>query len=165
MPPCRWPSASSGLTTVPASSTVTIRRSTTLPVSVSTSTTATCAPNGKVGPGAPEHGPHEQPLPLGQLGQRTEASGSPATANALLAGSKTRSAGLASSSSAARVPGHVESSREACCTAAPPCCRLREPPVPPPSGIRSVSPHFTVILSIGMPSSSLASIAHTVSCP
>ena len=28
-----------------------------------------------------------------------------------------------------------------------------------------MSPHFTVILSIGMPSSSLASIAHTVSWP
>ena len=28
-----------------------------------------------------------------------------------------------------------------------------------------MSPHFTVILSTGMPSSSLASMAHTVSCP
>ena len=50
-------------------------------------------------------------------------------------------------------------------TAAPPCCRLREPPVPPPWGIRSVSPHFTVILSTGMPSSSLASMAQTVTWP
>ena len=57
------------------------------------------------------------------------------------------------------------SSSAACLTAAPPCCRLREPPVPPPSGTRSVSPHFTVIFSIGMPSSSLASIAQTVECP
>src|SRR3954466_10423860 len=51
IPPWRWPSTSSGLRITPQSSTHTIRTSRTLPVSVSTSTTATCAPNGQVGDG------------------------------------------------------------------------------------------------------------------
>jgi hypothetical protein len=50
-------------------------------------------------------------------------------------------------------------------TATPPVCRLREPIVPMPLGIRSVSPCLTVILSTGMPSFSLASIAHAVAWP
>ena len=41
-----------------------------MPVSVSTSTTATCGPNGNVAPGCGEHGAHQQPLLLGQPGQR-----------------------------------------------------------------------------------------------
>ena len=165
MPPCRWPSASSGLITAPASLTVTIRRSTALPVSVSTSATAMCAPNGKVGPGALNTARTNSRSGSASLVSGTEAAGSPATAKALRSVSKTRSAGLASSVSAARCRATSSSSCDACCTAAPPCCRLREPPVPPPSGIRSVSPHLTVILSMGMPSSSLASIAHTVAWP
>src|SRR4029450_1093178 len=52
-PPCTWPSASSGLTRVPASSTHTIFWSSTSPVSMSTSTTAMWVPNGNVGPPAP----------------------------------------------------------------------------------------------------------------
>ena len=52
IPPWRWPSASSGLSTGPASSTVTIRTTTALPDSTSTSTTARWAPNGNEG--APE---------------------------------------------------------------------------------------------------------------
>src|SRR5919205_1050722 len=48
IPPWRWPSTSSGLRITPQSSTHTIRTSRTLPVSVSTSTTATWAPNGDV---------------------------------------------------------------------------------------------------------------------
>ena len=44
------PSTSSGLSTVPQSSTATCRTSSTRPVSVSTSTTAMCAPNGNVAP-------------------------------------------------------------------------------------------------------------------
>ncbi len=165
MPPCRWPSASSGLITVPASSTVTTRRSTALPVSVSTSTTATCAPNGNVGPGALNTARTSSRSRVASLASGTATSGSPATANELVPVSKTRSAGLASSSSAARCLASSSRSRDACRTAEPPCCRLREPPVPPPSGIRSVSPHFTVILSMGMPSSSLASMAQTVAWP
>src|SRR3954469_5101474 len=51
MPPWRWPSTSSGLRITPQSSTQTIRTSLTLPVSVSTSTTATWTPNGHVGDG------------------------------------------------------------------------------------------------------------------
>src|SRR3954449_10432226 len=51
IPPWRWPSTSSGLRITPQSSTHTIRTSRTLPVSVSTSTTATCAPTGQVGDG------------------------------------------------------------------------------------------------------------------
>src|SRR5450755_5148163 len=49
MPPCRWPSASSGLTTVPASSTVTTRRRPTFPVSVATSSTDRPAPGRLTG--------------------------------------------------------------------------------------------------------------------
>jgi hypothetical protein len=48
MPPCCWPSTSSGLSTVPQSSTATCRTSVTLPVSRSTSTTAMWAPKGNV---------------------------------------------------------------------------------------------------------------------
>jgi len=165
MPPCRWPSASSGLSTVPASSTVTSRPSTALPVSVSTSTTATCAPNGNVEPGAPNTARTTSRSRPARLASDTAASGSPATANADRARSKTRSADLTSSETAARCRATSSRSRDACCTAAPPSCRLREPPVPPPSGIRSVSPHVTVISSTGMPSTSLASMAHAVWCP
>src|SRR6202035_4318940 len=49
MPPCRCPSASTGFSTFPASSTVTWRIRVAFPVWVSTSTTARCAPNGNVG--------------------------------------------------------------------------------------------------------------------
>ena len=87
------------------------------------------------------------------------------TLNALVSTSNTRSAGAASSVAAARSLATSSSSRDACCTAAPPSCSDREPPVPPPFGTRSVSPHLTVIFSIGMPSSSLTSIAHTVWWP
>ena len=50
MPPCCWPSTSIGLRMRPQSSTATWRIGTTRPVSMSTSTTATCAPNGNVAP-------------------------------------------------------------------------------------------------------------------
>ena len=49
---------------------VTTRRSTAWPVSASTSVTATWASNGKVAPGVVKHRAHEQPLLLGELGQR-----------------------------------------------------------------------------------------------
>ena len=45
-PPCTWPASRIGLTIVPASSQAMCRRWRTCPVSVSTSTTATCEPNG-----------------------------------------------------------------------------------------------------------------------
>ena len=48
MPPCCWPSTSSGLITVPQSSTATWRTTRDPPVSRSTSTTAMWAPNGNV---------------------------------------------------------------------------------------------------------------------
>ena len=48
MPPCCWPATSSGLRMRPQSSTATWRSIVTSPVSVSTSTTDTCAPNGNV---------------------------------------------------------------------------------------------------------------------
>lgn len=47
-PPWIWPSASSGLITLPQSSTQTYRRMRVRPSSVSTSTTQTCVPKGKV---------------------------------------------------------------------------------------------------------------------
>jgi len=132
---------------------------------VSTSATATCAPNGNVAPGAENTVRTTSRSVSASRASGTVASGSPATENALRPASKTRSAGLASSSSAARRRATSISSSDAFCTAAPPCCRLREPPVPPPSGIMSVSPHLSVIRSTGMPSLSLASIAHAVACP
>ncbi len=116
--------------------------------------------------GRDEHGAHDEPLLLGQLGQRhrrLRVTGHRERAAPSVEDQVGR-AGL-QLGSAARCRATSTSSRDACRTAAPPCCRLREPPVPPPSGIRSVSPHFTVILSTGMPSSSLASMAHTVAWP
>ena len=47
IPPCTCPSTISGLITVPTSSTATYRTSRASPVSVSTSTTAACAPPGQ----------------------------------------------------------------------------------------------------------------------
>ena len=95
----------------------------------------------------------------------TETSGSPLTLKALVSTLYSRSAGAASRVAAARSRATSSSSRDACWTAAPPSWSEREPPVPPPLGTRSVSPHLTVIFSIGMPSSSLTSIAHTVWWP
>ncbi len=47
-PPCTWPSTIIGLMIVPQSSTATYFTMSVLPVSVSTSTTQTCAPAGQV---------------------------------------------------------------------------------------------------------------------
>ncbi len=66
--------------TVPASSTVIIRRRVTLPVSVSASTTATCAPNGKVAPGALNVLRTTSRPAAARLASGTAADGSPATA-------------------------------------------------------------------------------------
>ena len=69
-PPWIWPSRSIGLSTVPASSQATWRRWRTLPVSVSTSTTATWAPNGNVGARGGEVGvEHQAAVGLGRDGQ------------------------------------------------------------------------------------------------
>ena len=64
-----------------------------------------------------------------------------------------------------QVLGLLDQFDGACCTAAPPCCSDREPMVPPPTGTRSVSPHTTSIMSIGMPVSSAAIIDHAVTWP
>ena len=97
MPPCRWPSASSGFKILPASSTVIMRVSVALPVSVSTSTTATWAPNGNVAPGWENTVRISSRSFSASCVSGTTASGSPATLNALRVLSKTRSAALASS--------------------------------------------------------------------
>jgi hypothetical protein len=47
IPPCTCPSTITGFTTAPTSSTATYRTSRVSPVSVSTSTTAACAPPGQ----------------------------------------------------------------------------------------------------------------------
>ena len=51
---------------------------------------------------------------------------------------------------------------EATWMALPAVCSDREPSVPEPRGTRAVSELTSVILSIGMPSTSLASIANAV---
>ena len=48
IPPCSCPSTICGLTIRPQSSTATKRRTVVIPVSVSTSTTQMCVPNGQV---------------------------------------------------------------------------------------------------------------------
>ena len=53
----------------------------------------------------------------------------------------------------------------AAATAEPPSCSERDPEVPPPVSIRSVSPCTTSMSSIGMPSSAEASIDHAVAWP
>ena len=75
------------------------------------------------------------------------------------------SASAASSAWAASFLPASASSMAALSTAAPPCCSDREPIVPSPTGVRSVSPHTSVNLSIGMPVLALAIIDHAVSWP
>ncbi len=89
----------------------------------------------------------------------------PATWNTALSMSITTSASSASSSLAAAFLAFSTSSTAAWLTATPPCWSEREPIVPPPTGVFSVSPKTRVIWSIGMPVSALAIIDQAVSWP
>ena len=147
MPPWRWPSTSSGLRIVPQSSTHTIRSRRTLPVSVSTSTTARCAPNGQVGDAglksssiassARRSSPSSE---VASCAHETVRVGTPATWKTPRSASSWMSAGLASSSIAASSLPLSATLIAAPLIAAPPACSEREPYVPVPRGIRSVSP-------------------------
>ena len=92
-------------------------------------------------------------------------AGVPVTWNVPASLSSVMSASSASSSLAASLRALLTSSAAAFHTAAPPCCSEREPIVPAPWGTRSVSPQTTLILSIGMPVCSLASMLQDVTWP
>ena len=93
---------------VPASSTVMIRRKNTLPVSVSTSTTATCVPNGNVGPGAVNTLRTNSRSDSARLVSGTETSGSPLTLKVLVSTLYSRSAGRGLEGGGRPLAGHVE---------------------------------------------------------
>ena len=113
-PPCCCPRTSTGLRMRPQSSTATWRSSRTAPVAVSTSTTATCAPNGNVDPRCRKR-PSAWIAPSSVATttslQLTLRSGAPATANP----PSTRSTSSASTSSiAAAVRRPVSTTASAC---------------------------------------------------
>ena len=140
MPPCCWPSTMTGLRIRPQSSTATCRSGTTRPVSVSTSTTETCAPNGNVAPSWGTSswacsGVSRSAAAAARAGQSTTAPGTPETVNP--ASVSSRSSGAASSSSAASSRAWSRTAAAAAATALPPSCSDREPPVPPPRGHRA----------------------------
>ena len=169
-PPCCCPATSSGLRMRPQSSTATCWRGVTLPVAVSTSTTDTCAPNGKVAPSwwasnpACSSSPAASTCAAATWAQLSVAVGTPATPNSPSSVSSTSST-AASSSSAARRRACSSTSSAAPRTALPPICSERDPPVPEPRGTVAVSDCTKPIRSIGMPSRSCTSIANAVACP
>ena len=168
MPPCCCPSTMAGLSTRPQSSTATCRSGTTCPVSVSTSTTDTCAPNGNVAPfcGTSSCACSEVSRSAAAAAswvQSTVAPGTPDTRNPSSASST--SSGDASSSSAASSPACSSTARAAAATALPPSCSDREPPVPPPVATRAVSDCTYRIRSMGIPSRSATIIANDVAWP
>ena len=134
---------------------------------MSTSTTATWAPKGYVALLATKRDDTSSSTARsGAVGaassaHETATAGVPATCSAPLADDDV-GGGSASSTSPA-VIWRAEQLTLAWCTAAPPCCSPREPYVPPPIGIRSVSPCSTVTSDIATPSTSEASIANAVS--
>src|SRR5258706_16293526 len=142
MPPWIWPSTINGFSSVPASSTAMIRRTTTLPVSVSTSTTATCAPNGNVGCAAlksltPTNGSPSEPA---TSAQPTAGTGEPATWKVPATTSSTTSSTAASRRLAARWRPASASLPAATINDDPATTTDREPPDSPPVGTSAVSP-------------------------
>ena len=145
-----------------------ILRSVTWPVSVSTSTTARWAPNGKVGCGALKSLSPDQWLTVGG------GDVCPADGRRRRAGDVER-AGVG-------VEHHVfdggleqvgcpfdEQRRRASPAAItidePATCTERDPTVSPPDGTSSVSPWTTSTASIGTPRRSAMIIFHVVTCP
>jgi hypothetical protein len=92
----------------------------------------------------------------------TALAGVPLTWNRPLVLSSTTSSALASSRSAALSVACAASRTDASIIDEPAICAEREPPVTLDHGTMSVSPWMNVILSIGMPSSSLMSMPHVV---
>ena len=151
MPPCCWPATSSGLRMRPQSSTAMWRSSSTRPVSVSTSTTATCAPNGKrrlalvevelvrepglhaVGPTRTRRSPPRRARPTNggwRARRRPRAPSSPTTMSSALASSRCAASVRALSSTTlarlvhARYPRSAASASPSCpARAGSPRCR------------------------------------------
>src|SRR5271165_690724 len=119
--PCTCPSTSSGLITTPQSSTATTRSTRTRPVSGSTATTHAYEPDAYVSGGAPEEAAALMPP-------------SRAAASATDIGASTRRAA-------------ASAAWQALYSAVPPATALREPNVPYPNGVVSVSPKTTVTSS------------------
>ena len=149
------------------------RRSVTLPVSVSTSTTATCVPNGKVGPPRPGRPRRTSGLPLSlerrlrQLARTARDGRVPGHVEALAGLVETMSlARRPPAASAAQVPGLLDESTAAWLTAAPPAAGEREPQVPAAARARGRcrrgSPRCP---RSGCPAGRLTSMDHAVSWP
>ena len=143
-------------------------RKRTPPVSVSTSTTAMCAPLGKVPPACAK-----SPMPSSRSPSRdadantsthpTEMAGVPTTWKR--PSSSVTSVTSASNNRAAISRALSATTPDARHTFVPPNCTDREPPVISLLGTRSVSPWMTVTLWNGTPRRSATSIAQVVRCP
>ena len=156
IPPWIWPSTIIGLSTVPASSTATCRRSTTLPVSVSTSTTATWAPKGNVGcrrlevadrpirgcAGSGRRGRPSRPTRLGEPATWKRAA--PRVEHDVVDRGLEQVGHLVTGRIDQLLPTRPP-------RATPATCTDREPTVRPPTGTWSVSPCTTSTSSIGTP--------------
>ncbi len=100
------------------------------PVSVSTSTTARCAPNGNVGLAGRKSASADSPpgpASAATAAQLSAVSGSPRTCQIPRVVSSSRSASLASIMAAASSRAWSFTWIAACCTAVPPSCSEREP--------------------------------------
>ena len=154
------------MTILPQSSTAMWRSSSTWPVSASTSTTATCEPNGNDEPSDSEVelvlqplgdavGPLRRILHRGrELGPRQAGSRArPRPRGHRRRRRRCRRGSLRACARRAAWPARAlpRSRRN---SALPPICSEREPPVPPPRGTSSVSECSTRTSSIGTPSAS-----------
>ena len=116
-PPCTWPSTSIGLRMRPQSSTAMWRIGSTRPVSVSTSTTDTCAPNGNDAPDCTKSCSTASGRPsslafVAISAQVIAFDGTPATPS-VPSSVSTMSSGAASSISAARLRARSSTPRDA----------------------------------------------------
>ena len=119
----------------PASSTATMRRSSTWPVSVSTSTTATWAPNGKVGHCVASKSSSARQPAGRRVGLASAATSRPRPADRRRAGHVEAAAdlvehdvvGVGLEQLGGELPRLVDELLRAWCTAAPPSCSEREP--------------------------------------
>ena len=136
-PPCCWPATISGFTIRPQSSTATWRSGVTCPVSVSTSTIETWAPNGNVAPSWVKSRVDAEPAVV-LVGVRPRARASeirPRPARRRRRSRRRRARcprGRPRASGPPRARAWSRISSAALPTALPPSCSEREPPVPPP---------------------------------
>lgn len=175
IPPCCWPSTSSGLRMRPQSSTATWRSWWTRPVSRSTSTTAMWAPNGKLdwpclkssssrsAAAVPSGLPEPSSAAAAAWAQVTTGPATPLTPNP--AADSSTSCTDASSRWAAISRARTTSSVLELWIALPPVCSDRDPMVPAPRGTSAVSDCTSRIVSIGTWSTAEATWANAVSWP